>query len=76
MCNDRQRQIKLASLFLYTKHMLKSTYKITLLFTSNRIAKHSDYRFYTFTLKSRSGKNAIYLSLESRLRAVFNFHEH
>jgi len=29
LCNDRQRQEKLASLILYTKHMLKSTYKIT-----------------------------------------------
>jgi len=51
LCNDRQRQEKLASFILYTKHMLKSTYKITLLFTSNRNAKHS-FRFYTFTLKS------------------------
>jgi len=46
---DRGRK-KLASLILYTKHMLKSTYKIPLLFTSNRIAKHS-FRFYTFTPK-------------------------
>jgi len=29
LCNYRQRQEKLASLILYTKHMLKSTYKIT-----------------------------------------------
>jgi len=29
LCNDKQRQEKLASLILYTKHMLKSTYKIT-----------------------------------------------
>jgi len=56
LCNGRQRQENLASIILYTKHMLKSTYKITLLFTSNRIAKHS-FRFYTFTLKSSSGKS-------------------
>jgi len=61
VCNDRQRlynhiqrQEKRASLILYTKHMLMSTYKITLLFISNRIAKHS-FRVYTITLKNSSG---------------------
>ena len=52
-CVMTDRQEILASLILY---MLKSTYKITLLFTSNRIAKHS-FRFYTFTLKRSSGKS-------------------
>ena len=66
LCNDRQRQ-KLPSLILYTKHMLKSTYKITLLFTSNRIAKLS-FRFYTITLKSSSGKSC-YISFSWNLIA-------
>jgi len=56
LCSERQRHKKLASLILYTKHMLKSTYKITFLFTSNHIAKQS-FRFYTFTLKRSSGKS-------------------
>jgi len=75
LCNDRQGQEKLASYILYTKHMLMSTYKITLLFTSNRIAKHS-FRFYTFTLKIVLEKVAIYLSLETSLRAVIVLHKH
>jgi len=58
-CIDRQRQEKLASLTLYTKHMLKSTYKITLLFTSNRMAKHS-FRFYTFTLNRFTSGDVIH----------------
>ena len=69
LCNDRQRQEKLASLILYTKHMRKSTYKITLLFTSNRIATHS-FRVNTITLKVVLEIVAIYLSLETRLRAA------
>jgi len=62
LCNDRQRQEKLASLILYTKHMLKSTYSITLLFTSNRIAMHS-FRVYTITLKRSSEKKLQYIFL-------------
>ena len=74
LCNERQRQEKLASLIFYTKHMLKSTYKITLFFTSNRIATHF-FQVYTITLKAVLEIVAIYLSLETRLCDVFVFHK-
>ena len=72
LCNDRQGQEKLASLILYTKHLLKSTYKITLLFTSNRIATHS-FRVNTITLKSCSGNSCNLSFFWNQIACCFRF---
>jgi len=72
LCNDRQRQEKIASLILYKAHGQVNLQDNIVVY---RIAKHS-FQFYTFTLKVVLEKVAIYLSLELRLCAVFVFHQH